>query len=45
MCQKLLLYMGELKAQKEKHKIPEEFGRKVGKNNLYISQKKKTSGK
>lgn len=31
MCQKLLLYMGEQKAQKEKQKIPEGFGRKVEK--------------
>lgn len=28
MCQNLLLYMDELKAQKEKKKIPEGFGRK-----------------
>lgn len=27
MCQKLLLYMDELKAQKKKQKIPEVFGR------------------
>lgn len=28
MCQKLLLHMDELKAQKEKQKIPEVLGRK-----------------
>lgn len=28
MCQNLLLYMNELKAQKEKQKTPEGFGRK-----------------
>lgn len=27
MCQNLLLYMDELKAEKEKQKIPEVFGR------------------
>lgn len=46
MCQKLLLYTGEQKAQKERQKIPEGFGRKGEKTTFIagvVSQKKKKS--